>query len=227
MYNIRLIVLLTKVEMLNGFLYFMENIKNQKFNKLTAIKYIKFFKRRTYWLFKCDCGNNKIINKYKVKSGHTKSCGCLFKLGNNRIHNMRKTRFYNIHRGIKTRCNNLKSEKYPIYGGRGIKCLWNSFKEFKNDMYESYLKHIKEFGEKQTQIDRINNNGNYCPENCRWVNLKEQARNRRNNRFITFNKKTMCIRNWEEELKVRYGLIWARLNDSKWTIKKALTANIR
>mgnify|MGYP001605568036 FL=1 len=86
---------------------------------------------------------------------------------------------------MKARCNNPKNHKYPIYGARGIKCLWNKFEDFRDDMYESYLEHVKEFG-KNTSIDRIDVNGHYCKENCRWATAKEQSINVR--RITTFPK---------------------------------------
>ena len=76
---------------------------------------------------------------------------------------------------IKSRCNNPNNAKYHRYGGRGIKNLWNSFEEFKNDMYESYLEHRK--NNSYSSIDRIDNDGNYCKENCKWADYKEQSRN--------------------------------------------------
>ena len=74
------------------------------------------------------------------------------------------------------RCNNPKNHKYPRYGGRGIKFLWNSFEEFRDDMHESYLEHVKKFG-KNTSIERIDVNGHYCKGNCRWATAKEQSEN--------------------------------------------------
>src|SRR3990167_6192898 len=100
---------------------------------------------------------------------------------------MKQSRFYMIWNNMKNRCESIYSTSFYLYGGRGIKCLWNSFGKFQDDMYKSYLKHIEDFGENDTTIDRINNDGNYCKENCRWATRKEQGRNKRSNVFITFN----------------------------------------
>ena len=90
------------------------------------------------------------------------------------------SKFYNIWRGILKRCNNKTHKSYPRYGGRGIKVLWESFEDFRNDMYESYLKHQERFGGKNTTIDRIDNDKHYYRKNCRWATWKQQAVNRNN-----------------------------------------------
>lgn len=88
-------------------------------------------------------------------------------------------RFYHIWADMKTRCNNPKCKKYYLYGGRGIKVCenWNLYINFKNDMWDSYKKHVKEFGEKQTTLDRINGEDGYSLSNCRWATYSEQAKN--------------------------------------------------
>ena len=97
----------------------------------------------------------------------------------NYIHGMEGTRFCRIFRGIKSRCSNQNLPEWKYYGKRGIKNEWKDLLTFKNDMYESYLVHVKQFGEKRTTLDRINNNGNYSKSNCRWATQQEQFANSR------------------------------------------------
>ena len=98
----------------------------------------------------------------------------------NKKHEFYRTRFYKIWESIKYRCNNPNHKRYKDYGGRGITCdCWDEFISFKEDMYESYLEHIEGFGEKQTTIDRINNDLSYSKENCKWSTYKEQRNNQR------------------------------------------------
>lgn len=133
-----------------------------------------------YWWCQCDCGNKKFIrytNFYQIKS-----CGCSIKDRPNLFkHGLSRTRFYHIFAMMKQRCNNPNSDAYFRYGKRGIRVLWESLEEFKNDMYLSYIKHCVEFGEKETSLDRIDNDGDYCKENCRWATHKEQANNTKAN----------------------------------------------
>lgn len=160
----------------------------EKINKLVVLDVLK--KRYKNYLCLCDCGTIKEIRATNVNSGDTKSCGCYHKqISKERLlgtkihltHGMRGERFYRIWTGIKTRCFNKNAPKYPIYGGRGIKCLWTSFEQFKDEMYKSYLEHCRRFGIKQTSIDRIDVNGNYHKKNCRWATPFIQANNTRKN----------------------------------------------
>lgn len=98
-------------------------------------------------------------------------------------HGMTGTRYWYIWQAMKKRCLSKKDKDYKNYGGRGIIVCerWKDFNNFFNDTYESYLKHCEEFGIKQTSLDRVNNNGNYEPSNCRWATWKEQNNNRSNN----------------------------------------------
>lgn len=137
-----------------------------------------------------------------------------------------RTRFYKIFRGIEYRCNSIKESSYEHYGGRGIKCLWTDFKSFRKDMYKSYEAHVKEFGEKDTTIERIDNNGNYYRQNCKWATWAEQRGNKNNNRLITFGGKTQHLRKWAREINISAELLWWRVKKG-WTIDKVLTKKVR
>lgn len=103
-------------------------------------------------------------------------------MGTKKIHGFSRTRFYYIWAGMKKRCTLKTRPDFPRYGGRGISYCseWEKFINFKNDMHESYLMHVDEFGEKNTTLDRINSNGNYCKSNCKWSTYSEQAKKHKN-----------------------------------------------
>lgn len=141
----------------------------------------------------CSCGNYKITDIWNLTSWKVSSCLCLqyerllpFRKKSvknmqnlNITHWMSSTRFYRIWRNLLNRCNYKKHPEFKYWGWRWIKCEWEDFKEFKKDMYESYIKHCDTFWEKQTSIDRKDVNWNYCKINCRWATSYEQAHNKR------------------------------------------------
>lgn len=136
-----------------------------------------------YWRCKCDCGNDVIARRAKIKSGHTKSCGCLQRRKASETfskHRDSKSPLYVRYIGIKQRCTNPNHKSYNSYGGRGIKLCdaWlNDFSEFKNwSLDNGYADDL--------QLDRIDTNGDYTPENCRWVSPTENMRNTRANIYI-------------------------------------------
>lgn len=175
----------------------------QRFNRLVAIQPDKPSSNGRYWIFKCDCGKFKSILGSDVSKGNIRSCGCSLKDRQNaRTHGLEGSRFYRIWININTRCKNEKNQKFQSYGKRGIKCLWQSFGDFKSDMYESYLQHVQIFGEKDTTIERTDNDGHYFKTNCRWATLLEQARNTRRNRFITINGVSKCVSEWASSNKI-------------------------
>jgi hypothetical protein len=191
------------------------DLTGMKFGKLTVLNDTK---KRKYgqvvWKCSCECGGYIETVTGHLKIGRAKSCGCMrhcFTLKDRersrkahvKIHGMYKTRFYRIfNSAIKGRCTRVNHSSYKNYGGRGIKCLWKSFEEFKKDMYESYLDHVKEFGEKNTQIERIDNDKNYCKENCRWATIKEQHRNRRNSILFSVQGETICWKDLTKKLGI-------------------------
>lgn len=137
-----------------------------------------------------------------------------------------RPRFYRCYISAKARCNNPHDTKFHFYGGKGVKFLWNSFEEFRDDMYKSYKSFAKKFTEKNTTLDRIDSTKHYCKENCRWATRQEQNRNRISNRCITFNGKTQPLFAWDEELGFPRKTVCHRLFYG-WSIEKTLTQPLR
>lgn len=129
-----------------------------------------------------------------------------------KTHGMTGTRFNVMYKNIIQRTKNPLHNTFSYYGGKGIKCEWDSFESFMSDMYQSYLEHSKEFGEENTSIDRINNEKNYCKENCRWIKQGDQAKNRKSNTLIEFNSETKRIGEWDKHFGFYKGFIRYRLN---------------
>ena len=159
----------------------LKDLTGKRFGKLLVMKLAGKLNNRAAWLCKCDCGNLVIVRGNSLKSGDTKSCGCLLKEKSTQRatkHNLRFHRLYTIFQMMKQRCYNPKATRYDCYGGRGIRIhdKWlNDFKTFYNwAMNNGYKDNLT--------IDRIDVNGNYEPCNCRWATYKEQNSNKRNNK---------------------------------------------
>jgi len=176
-----------------------DNLEGKRFGMLNVIKLSHINKFGTsYYLCKCKCGNFSIIRRDALIKNRTSSCGCLsqkLRIERTYKHGLSNTRFYRIWTHIIDRCTNKNNNEYPLYGGRGITydSKWNNFEGFYEDMYESYCKHVEEYGEKNTTIDRTNVDGNYCKENCTWATLIEQANNRSTNINIYIHNKKYTL----------------------------------
>lgn len=177
-----------------------KHLEGQKFGRWTVLERTdKNLKTGcTMWLCRCECGTEKAVSELSLVNGKSKSCGCLHK-DSLTSHNMSYSRIYNVWGHIKSRCTNPKHHAWKDYGGRGI-ALFSEWQEFEN----FYNWAINNGYKNNLSIDRIDVNGNYEPNNCHWVTNKEQSRNRRNNKLITYNNETHCMAEWADILNIDY-----------------------
>ena len=168
----------------------------------------------------CDCGMTKTVRNNALKSGHTKSCGCIH-VGWVETHGLRKSSEYRSWQAMIGRATRPSNNQYGNYGGRGITICWqwrNSFEVFMEDMGpKPSPKH---------SIDRINNEIGYCKDNCRWATRVEQGSNKRNNRLVTFYNKTMTVAGWSRISQISQSTISERINRG-WTEKEAVWTPVK
>ncbi len=164
-------------------------------------------------LYQCSCGNVKEFFVKNVTRGLTKSCGCWNKelmREKQTTHGMSHTGEYHSYNGMIARCYNTNLKRYKDWGGRGISVCERWLESFEN-FYE-------DMGPKPSNgytIERIDNNGNYTPENCIWATQKEQGRNQRTNVHITYNNITLTVSEWSEKLGIKAATIYARVRKGK------------
>lgn len=190
----------------------MLDITNQKFNKLRAITYVGNEK----WLFECECGAQVTKKASDVKRGKTVSCSRICTTGNPSKHPL-----YQTWDGIKKRCYQINATGYKNYGGRGIKMCdnWkNSFWTFVSDMGN------KPFS--ACTIERLNTNDHYNKDNCIWATAKEQAENRRNNIYITYQNEVYTLFSICKLLNLKHSTIYYRLCKSSLCAQEYFDKNI-
>lgn len=175
----------------------------QKFWNYTAIKAtdLRGANKSVLWLFRCACGNERTMQISDVRRGIRKSCGCVKA---QRTHGKSSSKEYAVWASMHYRCTNPNCENYSRYGGRGISICerWQSFENFLEDMGPKPAGH---------SIDRIDNDGNYEPANCRWASDEQQRGNKGNSQHLTYNGKTMTIGQWAKQLGVKKGRLFYRL----------------
>lgn len=202
----------------------IKNIINERFGKLVAIEYAGLDARgEATWKCKCDCGNYTVSTGYKLRSGHTKSCGCIQekhrKEGFHKSHGMTDTKLYIIWCNMKRRCYSKINNMYQNYGGRGIRVCdeWLSG-------FEPFMKWAMDAGYKDgLSLERIDVNGNYEPNNCTWITKKDQYLNRTDSHKVTAFGKTQTIKEWSDETGIKYDTIERRLNAYGWSAEDAVS----
>lgn len=192
----------------------LNNLQGFHFGSLTVLSLGKSKGNGAVWLCQCKCGNQKEIRASDMVQGKVKSCGCehtkrIAKAGT--THGMTNTRTYSIWQAMRLRCNRINQD----YSCRGITYdeRWDSFENFYLDMGE-----VPE----GMSIDRIDVNGNYTKENCRWATREQQANNTRANVFIEWNGKRQTRSQWERELNMKPTTLRSRLK-AGWSLNRAMT----
>lgn len=185
------------------------DLTGQRFGKLVVIREDGKLGQYTAWLCRCDCGNEKRVRTNTLRAGSTKSCGCgIVEATRKRTikYSIRNNKLYHVWYGMIDRCKNPKHKFYHRYGGRGISVC----NEWEN--YESFAEWALRNGYSEgLSIDRINNDGNYEPSNCRWTTMKKQHNNTSQCRYETINGITKSVSEWAEEYGVKHGLVLHRL----------------
>lgn len=194
------------------------DLTGQRFGKLLVLSPAPNVNGRTAWLCRCDCGTNAVkITKY-LRNGDTTSCGCAGKHVYETKHGLaNKIPEHYIWKQMRRRCNSPRVKDYPRYGGRGIRVCkrWESFAAFLKDMGRRPSPHHS--------IDRVDNNGDYCPENCIWATDAQQRRNKRTSVILTRPRdgRTLNIKDWAREIGVTANTIHRRLRNG-WSLDDAL-----
>lgn len=163
-----------------------------RFGRLTAVRRSsRSNKKRTFWECVCDCGNVKTVDTSHLRGGNVTSCGCRRQFG---VKNFPE---YSVWTSMKSRCQNPRYRKFPDYGGRGITICkrWN-------DSFSAFLADMGPRPSSDHSIDRIDNDGNYEPGNCRWATRSQQAMNRRGKVLYEYNGRSLTMTEWAKELGV-------------------------
>lgn len=190
------------------------DISGQRFGKLVAIKQAQNLTGRTMWLCVCDCGSHKTIRGDHLRNGKIRSCGCSTREFNSK-HGRSRTPTYKCWQAMKDRCYNPNNAQYKDYGARGIFVCDEWIDSFTNFFYQMGNR------PKGMTIERIDNEGPYCKENCKWASRQAQSVNRRNNLFYTIKGKKKCFKHWCEDLGIPYSTGIYRLKHGK-SIEEAL-----
>ena len=182
------------------------DLTGHRFGRLKVIGKDIEREKHEHWICQCECGNLVSIYRGHLLSGASTSCGCYHR-EQCRSHGHCGERLYNIWQSMKYRCNPTTSTRYPNYSGRGVKLCeeWNEFINFYNWAINNGYDY-------NLSIDRIDNDGDYCPENCRWADNFVQQNNKSTNRFVTYNGVKHTLAEWSRILSVKPNTLRRHVN---------------
>jgi len=199
-------------------------LAGQNFGRLVALRDVGRNKRRLrLWSCLCECGEMTTASSGNLRSGHTQSCGCLQRdriaesnTKTKTTHGMSDTPEFLCWTSVKTRCLNPNAANYKDYGGRGITICPEWL-----DSFEAFYADMGPRPSSRHSIDRIDNDGPYSPENCRWATPQQQRRNSRQNVMLTYKGRTMSLAAWAEDRNLAYHCLRSRLRLG-WSVELAL-----
>ena len=205
-----------------------KDLIGQRFGRLVVINEIKERKKhKIMWLCQCDCGSTLEVLGECLRTGRTQSCGCWQKETTSerfRKYDPCYRRIRNIFKKMKRRCYAPDCSDYYLYGARGI-TICDEWLDSEYGVQKFIEWSLNNGYQDSLSIDRIDNNKGYSPDNCRWTDAKNQARNRRNARTLTYNGETLCLAEWEERTGISQMTIRRRI-ESGWPADKALSEPI-
>lgn len=197
------------------------DLTGQRYGRLLVVKDLGKINGKYRSECVCDCGNTTTVQNDSLRSGNTKSCGCLVKR-----HGGSKTRLYVVWLGMIDRCYHPSSERYKNYGGRGITVCddWKNFHGFRKwALSTGYDEDALRF---ECTLDRIDVNGNYEPSNCRWIPMSEQCQNTTRSHYIYVDGDKMTISQASKKYGINQQVLWARLETLGWDAKTAVTTPV-
>lgn len=187
----------------------LEILPNMRFGKLETVAYVN-----GRWFCKCDCGNEVRVIAGNLRKGNSTSCGCKKRERSTR-HGLSNSKEYRVWQEMIQRCENPNNQAYANYGGRGIAVCdrWKDFAVFITDMGRR---------PKNYQIDRIDNDKGYSPDNCRWVPSRINLSNKRNNHKVEYQDQTLTVAEWSRVLGIHERTLFNRLGRG-WPVDRAFT----
>lgn len=213
-----------------------KNLTGQRFGRLTVIDYIPEDQRQSKqyaWLCRCDCGNETKGCAYKLKNGLQQSCGCLKEEMKHHIGEVTRKykhsnkRLYGVYKMMHNRCEDHKHREWMNYGGRGIKVCseWSG-----DNGYDAFAEwavstgYDDKAGRGEITLDRIDTDGDYAPDNCRWVSNERQQNNRRNNVVLEYNGEKHSMKDWSRILNIPYSFLDYHCRKKNETVEQSIIA---